>query len=196
MGEMKSAWQIAMEKAEKLGKASPDELNSIKYLPEGNKIASQYLQDEKSDLAAELAKFADAEALKFVKKGADEIFLRNITLPHTEEDMRRTNRSMAGLRIVKENKKGLEPVFNLINNLLNQYQVALQQTYGEFKKKAEMALQQAQQGMRMQRGGDQMTMEQKLQLQIQEEWRQVHSELDAQYEKALEEHKQKIRELS
>ena len=52
MGEMKSSWQIAMEKAEKLGKVSPEEINSIKYVPEGNRIASQYLQDDKSDLAA------------------------------------------------------------------------------------------------------------------------------------------------
>jgi hypothetical protein len=48
--------------------------------------------------------------------------------------------------------------------------------------------------MRPQRG-DQMTPDQRIQLQLQEEWRQIHSELDAQYEKAMEEHKQKIREI-
>jgi len=195
MGEMKSSWEMAMEKADKLGKVSPEELNSIKYVPEGNRIASQYLQDDKSDLVAEMAKFPDADTSQHVKKGIDEILLRNISLPHNEEDMRRTNRAMAGLRLIKDNKKQLETVLGLINNLVNQYQLALKQTYEEFKKKAEATIQQASRGARPQRG-DQMPLEQRLQIQIQEEWRQIHSELDAQYGKALDEHKQKIREIA
>jgi hypothetical protein len=194
MGEMKSAWQIAMEKADKLGKVSQDELNTIKYVPEGNRIASQFLIDDKMDLSAEIAKVQPAESAPFVKKGVEEILLRNIGLPRNDEEQRRTNRSMAGLRSIKENKKQLESIFGLINNLVSQYKLALQQTYSEFKKNAEASVQQAARNMRPQRG-DQMTQEQRLQLQLQEEWRQIHSELDAQYEKAMEEHKQKIREI-
>lgn len=195
MGEMKSAWQIAMEKADKLGKASPEEMHSIKFVPEGNKLASMFLLDDKMNLAAEISKIQAGEAEKYVKKGIEEILLRNISLPHNEEDMRRTKKSMDGLRIIKNDKKQVEAIFGLINNLINQYQLALQQTYGEFKKKAEAALQQAGRNMLPQRG-NQMSMEQKIQIQIQEEWRQVHSELDAQYDKALEEHRQKIREIA
>jgi hypothetical protein len=194
MGEMKSAWQIAMEKADKLGKVSQDELNTIKYVPEGNRIASHFLIDEKLDLSAELAAIQPPEAAPFVKKGMEEILLRNISLPRNDEEKRRTNRSMSGLRVIKEDKKQLEAAFGLIGNLVNQYQLALQQTYGEFKKNAEVAVQQASQNMRPQRG-DQVPPEQKIQMQLQEEWRQIHSELDAQYEKALDEHKQKIRDI-
>jgi hypothetical protein len=195
MGEMKSAWQIAMEKADKLGKVSPDELNSIKYVPEGNRIASLFILDEKSDLLSELAKFPPGDPARFIKKGIDEILVRNITLPRNDEDTRKTNRAMAGLRLIKENKKQLESVLGLVNTLVNQYQVALQQTYAEFKKKAEVTIQQASRTMRPQRG-DQVPPEQKLQLQLQEEWRMVHSELDAQYDRALEEHRRKILELN
>ncbi len=98
MGEMKSAWQIAMEKADKLGKVSQDELNTIKYVPEGNRIASQFLIDDKMDLSAEIAKIQPAESAPFVKKGVEEILLRNIGLPRNDEEQRRTNRSMAGLQ--------------------------------------------------------------------------------------------------
>ena len=195
MGEMKSAWQIAMEKADKLGKVSPDELNSIKYVPEGNRIASLFILDEKSDLLSELAKFPPGDPARFIKKGIDEILVRNITLPRNDEDARKTNRAMAGLRLIKENKKQLESVLGLVNTLVNQYQVALQQTYAEFKKKAEVTIQQASRTMRPQRG-DQVPPEQKLQLQLQEEWRMVHSELDAQYDRALDEHRRKILELN
>ena len=194
MGEMKSAWQIAMEKADKLGKVSPDELNSIKYVPEGNRIASLFILDEKSDLLSELAKSPAGDAARFIKKGIDEILVRNVTLPRNDEDTRKTNRAMAGLRLIKENKKQLESVLGLVNTLVNQYQVALQQTYAEFKNKAEATIQQSSRNMRPQRG-DQMPPEQKLQLQLQEEWRAVHSELDAQYDRALDEHRRKILEL-
>ena len=195
MGEMKSAWQIAMEKADKLGKVSPDELNSIKYVPQGNKLASQFLIDDKMDISGEIAKVQPPEAIPFVKQGAEEILLRNIGLPRNDEEMRKTNRSMAGLRSIKENKKQLESIFGLIDTLVSQYKLALQQTYVEFKKNAEATVQQASRNMRPQRG-DQMSPEQRLQIQLQEEWRQIQSELDAQYEKALEEHKQKIREIN
>jgi hypothetical protein len=195
MGEMKSAWQIAMEKADKLGKVSQDELNSIKYVPEGNRIASHFLQDENGDLLSELAKFPAGDTARFIKKGIDEILVRNIALPRNDEDTRKTNRAMAGLRLIKENKKQLESIFGLINTLVNQYQVALQQTYAEFKKKAEVTIQQASRNPQPQRG-NQMPLEQRLQLQLQEEWREVHSELDAQYDKALDEHRRKILELN
>ena len=195
MGEMKSAWQIAMEKADKLGKVSQDEINSIKYVPEGNRIASQFLQDEKTDLLSELAKYPAGDTTRFIKKGIDEILVRNIALPRNDEDARKTNRAMAGLRLIKDNKKQLESIFGLINTLVNQYQVALQQTYGEFKKKAEVTIQQASRNPQPQRG-NQMPLEQRLQLQLQEEWRAVHSELDAQYDKALDEHRRKILELN
>jgi hypothetical protein len=195
MGEMKSAWQIAMEKADKLGKVSPEELSSIKYTPEGNKLASQFLLDDKMDLSAEIAKFQPPEGAKYVAKGVEEILLRHIGLPRNDEEIRKTNRAMAGLRAIKENKKQLEVIYGLISTLVSQYKVAMQQTYAEFKKNAEMTVQQASRNMRPQRG-DQMSPEQRLQIQLQEEWRQIQGELDSQYEKALEEHKQKIREIN
>lgn len=195
MGEMKSAWQIAMEKADKLGKVSEEELNNIKYVPEGNKIASMFLQDDSVKIESEIARYSAGDAEKYIKKGIEEILLRNLTLPHNDEDRRRTNKAMEGLLVIKKNKDQLKSILGLINNLVSQYQLALQQTYGEFKKKAEAALQQAAHNMRPQ-PGEQMSMEQKIQLQIQEEWRHIHTDLDNQYDKALEEHRQKIRELA
>jgi len=71
-------------KAEKLGKVSSDEINSIKYVPEGNRIASQYLQDDKSDLMAEMAKFPAGDSAKYVNRESTEILLRNISLRTTK----------------------------------------------------------------------------------------------------------------
>ena len=59
---------------------------------------------------------------------------------------------MAGLRSIKENKSSLKSIFGLINNLVSQYKLALQQTYNEFKKNAEVSVQQAAHNTGPQRG--------------------------------------------
>ena len=59
MGEIKSAWEKAMEKANSLGKLSPDEADKFKYVPLGNALAAQYLREKVYDLEAELTKYKD-----------------------------------------------------------------------------------------------------------------------------------------
>ena len=54
MGEMKSAWEKAMEKAEKLGKPSDDELKQLEYVPAGNTLAARYLQEDNIKLRCNL----------------------------------------------------------------------------------------------------------------------------------------------
>ena len=46
MGEIKSAREIAMEKIEKLGEATDEELLKWKYVPEGGKLAAR-IRDNK-----------------------------------------------------------------------------------------------------------------------------------------------------
>ena len=61
MSEMKSAWEKAMERAEKLGKPSDEELKQLEHIPTGSRLAATYLGEEKYDLAAEISKYKDAE---------------------------------------------------------------------------------------------------------------------------------------
>ncbi len=57
MGEIKSAWEKAMEKVEKLGKPSEEELKQLEYVPAGNRLAARYLKEKTFDLDAELIKY-------------------------------------------------------------------------------------------------------------------------------------------
>ena len=102
---------------------------------------------------------------------------------------------MAGIRLLKENKKQLEPIFDLISNLLTYYEQALQQAYAQFKQSFESRLQEARQALQQQ-PGNAATLEAELQQRFQEEWRKTSSQLDAQYGKALEEHKQQILKIA
>jgi hypothetical protein len=191
MGEMKSAWEKAMEKAEKLGKPSEEELKQVEYIPTGNMIAAKFLQEEKYDLDAELTKYKGSGGRQYIIQGVQEIFMRNITLPHNDHDKKVLSRAMAGIKLLKENKKQIEVVSDLINNLITYYEQARQQSFNQFKKNFETKLQEASKSLQ-QRAGAGANIEAQIQQQFQDEWRRASSELDAQYEKALEEHRQQI----
>jgi hypothetical protein len=195
MSEMKSAWEKAMEKAEKLGKLSEEELKQLEYQPAGNKLAAKYLQEMDYNLDAEMTKYKGTGVRKYILQGAQEIFLRSIVLPKNEYDMQATRRAMAGLRLLKENKKLLDTILDRITNLLNYYGQARQQTYLQFKKDFEAKLRESNQTMQQQVGAK-VRIEPEQHPQFIEEWRRINSQLDAQYEKALEEHKQQILKMT
>jgi len=101
---------------------------------------------------------------------------------------------MAGLRVAKENKSQLEHILDRITNLLNYYEQASQQTFSQFKKGFEARLQGDAQGLQKQPGNN-LPIEVQLQAQFQAEWHKISSQLNAQYEKVLEEHKQQIEKI-
>ncbi len=194
MSEMKSAREKAMERVEKLGKLTEDELKLLECVPVGNRLAARYLQEADFNLDVELMKYKGTGLRKYIAKGAQEIFLSNIILPQNERDKQNTKRAMAGLRLVKENKNQLETILDRLTNLLNYYEQARQQTYLQFKKGFEAKLQEASQALQKQ-PGNAATIEAQLQAQFQAEWRNLSSQLDAQYQKVLEEHKQQIAKI-
>jgi len=195
VGEMKSAWEKAMEKVERLGKPSDEELKQLEHVPTGNKLAAKYLGKDDYDLDAELTKYKGTGIRKYVMQGAEEIFLRNITLPHNEQSKDTVRRAMAGIKLLKENKNRLEAIFDRISNLLTYYEQARQQSFTQFKQSFEAKLREAGQALQQQLATG-APIEAELQQQFQEEWRRFSSQLDAQYEKALEEHRQEILKIA
>ncbi len=195
MGEMKSAWERAQEKVEKLGKLTEEESRQLECIPVGNKLAARYLQDTNYNLDGELTKYKGTGLRKYVAQGAQEILLHNIILPQNEHDKEMIKRAIAGLRIVKENRNQLATVLDRITNLINYYEQAHQQTYTQFKKGFEARLKEAGQALQKQ-AGNPAAIEAQLQSQFQSEWLAVSSQLNAQYEKALEEHKQHIQKIA
>ena len=191
MTEMKSAWEKAMEKVEKLGKPTEEEIKKLEYVPAGNTLAARFLQNDKFDLDAELTKYKGSGGRQFVIQGTQEILLRNITLPHNEHDKKVTLRAMAGIKIIKEHKKQVDVIFERINNLLTYYEQARQQAFSQFKKNFEAKLQELSKTL-PQKPGAAANLEAQIQQQFQDEWRKASNELDAQYDRALEEQRQQL----
>jgi len=191
MGEIRSAREIALEKAEKLGKATKEELDRAKYIPEGEKLANNYLRNE-TNLMAELTKYPDG-VRKYLVTGAQDVLVRNLDLPKGDFIKKRNKMVLAGLKVLKQDKASLENVFSKIRRLFEHYEgqgeQQRRQAYEMFKRDFEAKVRQVmqQQGMV---GAGRLDVERHP--QFQDEWRQNVRQLDSQYLKLLEENRQEI----
>ena len=84
MAEIKSALELALEKAEQYGRASKEDLRQDKFKEEGRQLAVRYLKEEDVDLKKELAAMPP-EAQPAARQAMKEVFLRNIILPREGE---------------------------------------------------------------------------------------------------------------
>jgi len=192
MGEIKSAFEKAMERVEKIGDASEEEVMKWKYTPEGQRLAVGYLKEE-CNLTAELGKYKE-EAKRFVVEGAEEVLLRNIGLPVNEFAKKNNRRTMEAIKALKRDKVAVENVYSKMRRIFNHYEQEgeqqKRQAYEMLKQDFQMRIQQAvqqQTGLPM---GVKIDIES--QPQFQEEWRKTLAQLDSQYHKLLDEYKQEI----
>jgi len=196
MSEMKSSFERAMERAERLGKASDEEMKKWKYLPEGEKLAAKYLKDE-CDLLGEMDKYDEATR-PMVAKGAQEILINNIDLPRNEQAKKINRKAMEAIKELKRDKASLENVYTKLRRVFTHYEQEgeqqRRQAYEAVKNDVGAKIRQA---MQQQTGVPaNMKINVEAQPQFQQELRRVMAQLDSQYLKLLEEYKQEISNIS
>lgn len=191
MDEMKSALERAMERADRLGKASEEDRRKWQYLPEGEKLAAEHMKGG-SDLLVELGKYDD-DARPHVAEGAQKVLVGSMDLPRNDVAKARNKKAMEAIKELKRDKVGVENVFTKIRRVFNHYEQEgeqqRRQAYEEVKRDVEAKLRQA-----MQQSGQEAPekMNVESQSQFQQEWRRAVSQLDSQYINLLDEYKQEI----
>lgn len=196
MDEIKSAAEIAMEKAEKLGEATDEERLGWKYVPEGRKLAVKYIK-QGSNLVLELSKYEE-NIKKHIIQGASGVLIGSIGLPSNDIARKNNKRVMDGLKVIKSDKASVENVYSKIRRIFDHYagqgeqqkSQAYQSLKADFEAKARQALQQ-QAGSLI---GAKIDVER--QPQFQEEWRKAQAQLDSQYLALLSEYKQELSAIS
>ena len=190
MGMFKSAFEKAMEKAERLGRASPEELKRMDHIPRGNAIAAKYLRGEVTNLLSEFSQY-DADVREYLVEGALETLLRNICLPRDTRTKQTSSKALEGILALKQNKEFVRDVFDNIEHLFTYYEAALQQAFARLRQEIEARFSDTKKAVEQQLGSA-VEIDVERQPQFQEEWRKARAGLDAQYEKVLEEHKQRL----
>ena len=196
MADIKSAYEIAMEKINKIESATPEERLKWKYIPKGEELAGKYIKDD-INLTAELGKYGEQER-KYVVQGISSILIRNIDLPKNDAVKKNNKKAMDGLSAIKKDKKGLENAFSKIRYIFNHYseqgeaqkKAAYEQVKEEFMMKVQQAL--AQQGSNARINAVDI----ERQPQFQEEWRKMLMRLDSQYLQHLYEYKHELQAIN
>lgn len=192
MGDIKSALEIAMEKIERLGKATDEERLKWKYVPEGEKLAVRYLKQD-CNLVVELSEYEEA-ARRYVVAGASDILIRNINLPKDDLAKKNNRQVMDGLKNLKTTKVAVENAYSKIRRIFNHYA-----EQGEQQKKQAYESLKAEFGAKIQQATQQqlsslvkIEIDVEKQPQFQEEWRKIQTQLDSQYLKLLDEYKREL----
>ncbi|HIE33087.1 MAG TPA: hypothetical protein EYP81_03455 [Thermodesulfobacteriaceae bacterium] len=185
MGEIKSALEIALEKAEKIGRASREELKLEELKEKGQRLAAKFLSSEEEiDLAAEIARLNPSEKGPFIK-GVIFTLLRNVNLPRDEYALEGAKKALLGLEIVFSSFPEVKQLTQEIERLLSQYLQHRKALYEQLKQQFESQLAGVEEALRNQMG-IQVQVDVEMQPQFQEEWRKVRDQLDPQYERQLE----------
>jgi hypothetical protein len=196
MGDIKSAIEIAMEKAEGLGRATDEERLKWEYIPEGERLAARYLKQD-CNLVAELSRYEE-KIKKYVTQGVADILIRNINLPKNNLVKRTNKKAMDGLKIVKSDKASVENVYSKIRRIFEHYvgqgEQQKKQAYDSLKAEFEARIKQALQQQLGSFMGIRIDVER--QSQFQEEWRKLLIQLDSQYVMLLDEYKQELSAIS
>ena len=196
MGDIKSALEIAMEKVEKLGKATDEERLKWKYIPEGGKLAARYLK-QGCNLVVELSQYQE-NVRKYIIDGAEDILIRDINLPRDDLAKRKNKQAMDGLKTLKSDKVSVENVYSKLRRIFEHYreqgEQQRKQAYESLKTEFEARIQEAIQQQLGSFAGIRVDVER--QPQFQEEWHRIQAQLNSQYVMLLDEYKRELRAIA
>jgi hypothetical protein len=196
MADIRSAREIALEKVEKLGEATPEERLSWKYRPEGEQLAARYIKDD-DNLLAGIARFEE-KVRPYVKAGAAEILIRTLALPKNDFIKNTNRKAMDGLRLLKNDKTQLENIYTRIRQLFTHYsdqgekqkKQAFQSLKADFEARIRPEVEK-QLGTLSRANIDVEQLP-----QFQQEWRKVLNQLDSQYMVLLKDYRDALERLS
>jgi hypothetical protein len=184
MAEIKSTLEKVLERAASMGHATQEEISAEESVKDGMRMGADYLRGNEVDFSGALEPTTRSV---LVKRGAVQAFLRNIALPR-DDDQQGAERAMQGLLDLGKGSGDLLSIFKDMKGILDHYQ----QHKKEIRQQVEDAFrQQMEQALAQQTGqtGLGMKVDPVLHPKFQEEWSRVKSDLDSQYNQALDQHK-------
>jgi hypothetical protein len=190
MAEIKSTMDLVLERAARIGKASSDELRLDEARKKGIQLAVQYLDGSLQD-PLEALRDQEKTMQVSVLKGMAETMLRNIFLPRDEMQQGRTEKAVKGIIALEGGSGEIAAICGELTNILGGYMQHREQLRGQLEEQIKQQYENLMaQQPEMQRQGVRIDPAQ--QPKFHEEWSRIETELNSQYNKALEQFKQQI----
>ncbi|MEZ0344673.1 MAG: DUF6657 family protein [Caldimicrobium sp.] len=186
--EIKSTLEIALEKAEKLGKASKEELEWEKYKEEALIYVGKFIRGELPNFKEEINKFIAGLPSKFQKRALKtvvEALLKNLVLPREEYHLKEMEEILEALKNLFSEVPQLDKLIEETKKLLKEYLLQKEAIYQELEKKFAASLSALERAV-SEEMGTQVKLSPEAHPQFQEEWRKIKEHLDNEYGRHLE----------
>ncbi len=191
MAEIRSTMDLVMERAAQMGKASTEEVEQESAHKKGMQLAAEYLNGKLETLLETVGQ-QEASHRESIRKGMLDSLIRNIFLARDDEGRERIGKALQGIVELGEGAGDLAAMCAELQNITGQYGQHREQYYNQLKEQMRMQIEQslAQQGMSTEGLNFDPTTEPK----FQEEWTRIQGELTGQYEQALTQYIQQMKQ--
>jgi len=190
LADIKSALELALEKAEHYGRASKEEMELAQYQDQGRRLAVEFLKGE-GDLAADL-KTLPSQTQPAARLAIKEVFLRNLGLPREAAADPRQDRAMEGLLLAADNRQAMAHLQTEMEQVLQQFIHFRSNALQQLKARFTAGVGQMQQAMEA-KYRQPVNVDVERLPQFQEEWLRFKGQLQQQFEPVLANLKERMR---
>jgi hypothetical protein len=190
MAGIKSTMDLVMERAARMGMATPEEMRHEENLKKGMQSTVEFLNGVKPSLAELLAEFEGGEQ-EAVRKGMLSSLLRNLFLPRDQDGIARIERAIAGIVELNSATPDIGALCRELQTIALQYGQHRQQLHDQLKEQVRMQIEQ----MLLRKGmkPDSIKFDPTTEPQFKEQWSRLEADLDGQYSQALEQFKAQLK---
>lgn len=150
MARIKSALELALEKTADV-QGDPKSVKAYERKQEGKRLVSRLTEDKEFDLKKELKKYSPEEQ-QWIKEGFYEVIVSHLSLPANEEELERVRFLKRGLGEIIKDRKGLDYLFEQVEQIFNQYLQNRQQLIESLRQQFSGRLRQREEEMSRQLG--------------------------------------------
>jgi hypothetical protein len=189
MAEIKSTMEKVLERAARMAAGAGDKDTGEDLDKLGMRMAAAFLNEKEINLIEDLLKQPAARQMS-IRAGMAKTLLRNIVLPRDKELVETGTKALQGLLDLGQSDGELSTICAEMQKLLEQYSHHKEQLKQQLESAIRTQLEQKTRG----KAAGQVTMNPAMHPQYQEEWSRMLTDLNTQYNQALDQRKNMIRQ--
>lgn len=189
MAEIKSTMEKVLERAARMAAGAGDKDTSEDLDKLGMRMAADFLNQKGTNLVEDLMK-QPADRQMAVRAGMAKTLLRNIVLPRDKELVETGTKALQGLLELGQSAGELTTICAEMQKLLEQYSQHKEQLKQQLESAIRTQLEQKTRG----KAAGQVTMNPAMHPQYQKEWSRMLTDLNTQYNQALDQRKSMIQQ--
>ncbi len=197
MAEIRSTMDLVMERAARMGKASNQDISTENSTKKGMQLAAEFLNDltaagSQPPPLMESVEQIPADEQAAIRKGMLETLMRNIFIPRDELAQARIAKALQGIIELSGNAPDIAAMCQELQTVTGQYTTHRDQYREQLKQQMQMQIEQvlAQKGI----SSEGMNIDPTMEPQFQEEWSRIEGELNGQYEQALNQYRDQLKQ--